>query len=144
MTEKTEKKQIEIENVEKVVVLTSDQIFAKNDIEKVYVPVPEWGGGVYVRGMSGAERDEFEESLVKGKGRNREVNLRNARAKLVVLCAVDEQGRQIFAKEAYRKLGSKSAKALDRIYAVASELSGVSEEDMDELTKNSEETSFDD
>ena len=74
----------------------------------------------------------------------RSVNVQNARAKLVVRCAVDEQGRQIFGKEEYRKLGSKSAKALDRIYSVAKDLSGVSDDDIEELTKNSEEMTFDD
>ena len=142
MTEKTGVKQETTD--EKVVILSKDLIFAADDIERVYVPTPEWGGGVYVRGMTGAERDEYEQSLVRGKGRNQEINVKNARAKLVVRCAVDEQGRQLFGKDDFRRLGSKSAKALDRIYAVARDLSGVSDEDIDELTKNYEKTTFDD
>jgi hypothetical protein len=125
-------------------ILDRDAILKADDIEVRELEVPEWGGSVYVRGMTGRERDQFEAGIVKQKGRNTEINMKNARAKLVVLCTVDENGKRIFGDADIALLADKSAKALDRIFSVAQELSGISREDMEELTKNSEETSSDD
>lgn len=124
--------------------LTREQILAINDIEIRKIYIPEWEDYVYVRGMTGKERDEFEASIVKQRGRDTIVNMKNARAKLVVLCTVDEEGNRIFNKNDVELLAEKSAKALDRIFAVAQELSGISKDDMDELTKNSETDQSDD
>ena len=123
--------------------LNREAILTANDIEKREVYIPEWGGSVYVRGMTGRERDQFEAGIVKQKGRNTEINMKNARAKLVVLCTVDENGKRIFGDADIALLADKSAKALDRIFSVAQELSGISKDDMEELTKNSDETDGD-
>lgn len=129
-------------------VLTRDQIFAADDRQIEFVKVPEWGGddpeaGVFVRGLSGADRDSFEmgmlESKRDSKGRQRqEVNLRNLRAKLIVRCAVDSDNaaaaQPLFTLVDIEPLGRKSAAALQRVYAVAQRLSGLSNEDVEELT----------
>lgn len=125
-------------------ILTKEAILKAQDIEIREVEVPEWGGVVYVRGMTGRERDRYENSLYKQKGKERVLNTQNARAKLVVMCTVDQDGNRIFDEEEVNVLSQKSSKALDRIFAVAMELSGITENDMEELTKNSDETSFDD
>ncbi|WP_461365749.1 hypothetical protein [Candidatus Darwinibacter acetoxidans] len=124
-------------------ILDRDKILKADDIEVRELEVPEWGGSVYVRGMTGRERDQFEAGIVKQKGRNTEINMKNARAKLVVLCTVDENGKRIFGDADIALLADKSAKALDRIFSVAQELSGISKDDMEELTKNSDETDGD-
>lgn len=128
-----------------VKIFTREEIFQTNDIETRFVPIPEWGdGGVFVRGMSAKERDDWEASLVKQRGANREVNMRNARARLVAMCTVDENGNRVFGDTDVAKLGKKSAKAIDRIFTVAQELSGVSQDDLEELTENFDETTSDD
>lgn len=124
-------------------ILDRDKILKADDIEVRELEVPEWGGSVYVRGMTGRERDQFEAGIVKQKGRNTEINMKNARAKLVALCTVDEGGKRIFSDDDIPLLANKSAKALDRIFAMAMELSGISKDDMEELTKNSDETDGD-
>jgi hypothetical protein len=88
--------------------------------------------------MSGKERDSFEASMIKGKGKSANVNLENLRAKLVSKCVVDEAGTRLFSDDDIPALASKSAAALNRVYEVAQRLSGVTDEDVDELTKNSE------
>jgi hypothetical protein len=40
--------------------LTRDSILNAKDLKKELVKVPEWGGEVYVRCMTGSERDAFE------------------------------------------------------------------------------------
>ncbi len=118
--------------------LTKEQILGAQDIQTEIVEVPEWGGAVIVRGMSGKERDSFEASMIKGKGKSANVNLENLRAKLVSKCVVDEAGKRLFSDDDIPALASKSAAALNRVYEVAQRLSGVTDEDVDELTKNSE------
>lgn len=124
-------------------VLTRDQIKIVDDRKIEAVEVPEWGGMVYVRGLSGTDRDSFEMAMIEqksgGKGRRtQEVNLRNLRAKLVVRSAVDgedpETAKPIFEMADVEWLGRKSAQALQRVYAVAQRLSGLSNEDVEELT----------
>lgn len=117
--------------------LTRDAIFAVSDIQTEDVFVPEWNGTVKVRGLTAAERDVYETSIVSQRGKNVELNRQNIRAKLVALSVVDEAGVRIFADTDVRKIGEKSAAAVDLLYGVASRLSGLSKDDEDELAKNS-------
>lgn len=118
--------------------LTKQQILDAQDIETVEVAVPEWGGCVLVKGMTGLERDELEASVVSRRGKQVDVNLINLRAKMVAKCVVDETGARLFGEEDVRTLGKKSAGALQRVFEVAQRLAGMSDEDVEELTKNSE------
>lgn len=101
------------------------------------VSVPELGISVVVRGMTGAERDAFEVSLVQGRGRHRDVNLKNLRAKLVTYCCIDEQGARIFTEADADALGRVRADVLNRLYTVAQRLSGITDDDAEELGKPS-------
>ena len=69
----------------KVAFLSRDAILKVQDIETRELEIPEWGGSVLVRGMTGHERDRYENSLYKQRGKDRQLNTQNARAKLVVL-----------------------------------------------------------
>lgn len=116
--------------------LTKDQILQANDLPFEDVEVPEWGGKVRVRALTGAERDAFEASIVVRKGNRAELNPVNMRAKLVALTIVDENGNRIFSDSDIEALGRKSASALDRVFQVAQRLSGLRPEDLEEMTKN--------
>jgi hypothetical protein len=72
------------------------------------------------------------------------LRLNNLRAHLVSLSVVDEQGQRLFTEQDIEALGSKSCSALQRIWNVARRLSGLSDEDVEELTKNSESDQSDD
>lgn len=102
------------------------------------VRIPELGdpdGYVIVRGMTGAERDEFETSLIEGKGKKRDVNTKNLRAKLIAFCCVDDAGHRVFSNEDAEGLGNVRADVLSRIYNVAQRLSGISDGDAEDLGK---------
>jgi len=119
--------------------LTKEQILSIDDLKTEDVDVPEWGGVVRVRSLTGAERDEFESSLLVGKGKDREVNMTNARARMVYLTAVDDEGKRLFTSPTdIKALGKKNAAALDALFAVGQKLSGLRKEDVDELLGNSE------
>lgn len=117
--------------------LGREAILAKADIPTRELFVPEWETWVRVKGLNGRERDEFEVSITVGKGKNRDVNMRNMRAKLIVLSVVDERGAALFTEGDVEALGAKSAAALEKIFDVARELSGLSDQDVEELLKNS-------
>lgn len=116
--------------------LNRDQILAAKDIDTTEVQVPEWGGSVLVKALTGAERDRYEQSVVEQNGKKTKVNMVNARAKLVALAVVDDKGQPLFTAADIPALAQKSAAALDRIYAVASEKAGITDKDMAELTEN--------
>ena len=113
--------------------LTRDDILNADDIKTEKVEVPEWGGDVFIRTMSGAERDDFEGSLIRGK----KTNLANIRAKLCALVAVDADRKRLFSEKDISALGRKSAKALDRVFSAAQKLNGISSEDVEDMVKNS-------
>lgn len=114
--------------------LTRDQILGVPDIMREDVDVPEWGGTVCVKGLSGTERDAFEASMV---GRNGAMKLDNIRAKLVSLAVVDpDTGESLFSVGDVAILGGKSAAALNRVFGVAQRLAGLTESDIEELEKN--------
>lgn len=118
-------------------VLTKAQILDADDLPSELVDVPEWGGLVRVRTMTGVERDAFEQAIMEGRGDDRTVNLRNIRAKLAALTITNGDGVLMFGDAEVHALGRKSALALDRIFGVAQRLNGLTGEDVDELAKNS-------
>jgi hypothetical protein len=118
--------------------LTREEILAAGPrLATEEVPVPEWGGAVLVRELTGAERDEFEESCYVGRGKNRQENFRNLRARLVALSVVDDAGRRLFSPEDLAMLSTCGAAALDRLFGAAQRLSGLTTRDVEELAGNS-------
>ncbi len=76
--------------------LNRDQALAaqKRELKRETVPVPEWGGDVIVRELSAKERDEYEASTVKRRGKVVEQNLANlydVAARLSGITKADEE-----------------------------------------------------
>ena len=127
--------------------LTRDDILHADDIPVEVVEVPEWGGSVRVRGMTGTERDGFEAALVgaapSGNRQQRRsgsseptVSLDNVRAKLVARCVVDDDDTRIFVDADVEALGAKSGAALSRVFDAACRLSGIRDGDVDDLAQD--------
>lgn len=116
--------------------LTRASILEAPDLRYEDVEVPEWGGMVRVRGLTGADRDAFESSVVQQNGRKASVSTQNIRAKLVARAIVNERDDRVFSDADVEALGAKSAQALDRVFAVAQRLSGLTAADVEELSKN--------
>ena len=115
----------------------SDILGIADDIQTEMVDVPEWGGSVLVRGLTGAERDRFEAGIVGEKKSDKKLNYHNFRARLVVMSVVDEEGKRLFTHADVEALGQRAAASLAKIYDKAQELSGLSDDDVEELTGNS-------
>jgi len=110
-----------------------DIILAANDLPREPVRVPEWDTTVAVRTLTGAERDQWERETWEDKQGDR---LRNVRARLVAWCVCDEAGGRVFQDADVPALSGKSGRALDRVYAVAARLNGITKEEEAELVKN--------
>lgn len=98
---------------------------------------------VYVRQMTGRERDTFEQSLIQeikdtaGTVTGYDRSLRDFRAKLAVVTLCDEKGNSLLEPGDYETLSmSMSAARLEKIVNKAQELNKISEEDKEALVKN--------
>lgn len=117
--------------------LSRDEILGASDRATVDVEVPEWAGTVRVRALSGAERDAYESGIVQLSASGaKSINLKNLRGRLISLSCVDDDGRRVFSDEDAIALGDKSAAALERIFDVARKLSGLTEDDVEELAES--------
>lgn len=122
--------------------LNRDDILGASDIRKEKVKA--WGGEVWVRGMTGAERDRFESSVIQFKGSSQNLNLANIRAKLCALTICDESGTRLFNEADVQALGEKSAVELSKVFIVAQRLSGITDADVKELSEGLKENPFED
>jgi len=104
--------------------LSRDQILGAVDFNFVDVEVPQWGGSVRLRGLSAAERDEFEASLGVSQ------DLVNMRARLVVNCLVDENGDKLFKSNEAKELGKKNGQVINMLFDEVRKLSGMADEDL--------------
>jgi hypothetical protein len=109
----------------------AEQILAAQDITYEPVDVPEWGLKVFVKGLTGTERDDFEASIRQMRPTADRKSMEpvlipdNMRSKMLVKCLVDEQGQRIFTDQQINALGAKNGAVLDRLHDVASRLSGM-------------------
>lgn len=122
--------------------LSRDQILqaARNSkIERERMHVKELGGDIWVRGMTGTERDEFEEQNKFRKGKKLgQIDGRNYRAKLAVKVIVTENGERILNDHDASIFGQMPANVLERVLSKCKELSGMTEEEVEEMGNGSE------
>ena len=124
--------------------LNRSKLLEKEELQRVKVEF-ENGDFVYVRQMTGRERDNFEQSLIKETKDSKGVvvgydrALGDFRAKLAVVTVCNEQGDMIFMPDDYNTLSRHmSAKKLESIVNKAQELNKITEEDKEALVKNLE------
>lgn len=115
---------------------------ANNKIQVIRVDVPELGGSVLVKELTAGERDAFETSLIvktrNEKGKEvKEMSTADIRAKLCQRTMVGADHKPMFSDEEVTQLSAMSAAAMNRVYEASSKLSGLSDEDIEELAKNS-------
>lgn len=114
--------------------LDKHAILTADDLARELVTVPEWGGEVYISEMTAAERDAFEAEWLRGKEDGTETA--NLRARLVCRVLCDDTGARLFADADADALGRKSAAVVDRLFAVAQRLNGMTQADVAALEKN--------
>ncbi len=109
-------------------VLSADDIFAVADVHVEEVEIPEWGGSVFVRSMTGEEASKFSEMVAKDKT--------DAMTKAIVLVTVKEDGiSPLFTEDAVSRLRKKSLSALMKLQNRIIKMNGLRDEDV-KATKN--------
>lgn len=116
--------------------LNREAILSAQDTKAEEVAVPEWGGTVRVRMMTGRERDEFEREQYEIARMGQLGD--NMRARLLVRCLVDAENRPLFTADDVQALGEKSSAALERVARVARRLNKLQDDDVSDTAKNSE------
>lgn len=116
--------------------LNKDQILAADDIELRKVNVPEWGGEVFVRTLTGQGRDRWEAGLEKSKKNGVFLDSIQLRASLLVHCLVDENGVPLFEVSDVEELSRKSSKPISRLFDIAASMAGFTKQDLEEAEKN--------
>jgi len=116
--------------------LTKEQILAKRDVELRRVPVPEWGGDVYVRQLSGAERAAYEDEAAKVEKNGTSSAESRRMALFIVYTLCDENGAALFTAADVDALLSRSFKTLQKLFRVAASLNAITAADLEELGKN--------
>ena len=121
--------------------MNRERLLQKEELDVVKVEMAD-DEFVYVRQMTGRERDRFEQSLmeeVRDKRGNIEYkrSLEDFRAKLAVHTVCDEDGNNILAPEDYPTLSQNmSAFTLEKIINEAQKLNRITDEDAEALVKN--------
>jgi hypothetical protein len=119
-------------------ILSASDIFAIDDFEQKKVYVPQWKGSVYIKTMTGTERDAFEASTVKvGKDGKQEQDMDNFRARFLSNVVTDANGVKLFkTQREISMLGAKAVPALDLLFKEAQELNSMTNQDVEKLTES--------
>ena len=91
--------------------------------------------------MTAHDRDRFEQKMFTGKDKGAVTD--DIRANMVALSIVDEFDKLMFSKKDIKMLGGKSAAAMNTVFSAVQKLNGVSDDDIEEIAGNSEETQDD-
>jgi hypothetical protein len=122
--------------------MTREEILAVNDCEIETLHVRAWKKDVFVRGMSAKDFASYQSSNIniafEAGVTTTGVTLDNNNAKIAVRCLCDKNGKRLFSDDDAAVLGEKSAKALAEIVPVASRLSGMGENGVEQQEKNFE------
>lgn len=116
--------------------------FAAEDSKFEDVPVPQLGGMVRIRVLSGEARDAFNAYIKSFGDEPRQASAINA-ALLVQTC-IEESGEPMFTLEDIDAIRKKSVGALDVMAAAAMRINGMGVEAVPEAEKNSESDQSDD
>jgi len=124
--------------------LTKEEILGADDIERVEVEVPQWGGTVLVQALTAQQRGVFSNQVVDQKKGGRTIRLQDIQVRLCAISMVDENGRRLFSDAEMHQLAKKSSAALQIVFEAAQRISGLSDEQVEEFVGNSDETQSDD
>jgi hypothetical protein len=112
--------------------LTKEQILSADDLGLLEVPVPEWGGSVYIRVMTVGERDSYENEWMV----NKSTGVPNFRSKFLQRVLCNDKGELLFTKEEVEALAKKSARVVGTLWEAAMRHNKLTDQDVEELAKN--------
>ena len=109
--------------------LSKEEIANSNELKEVVVEVPEWGGHILIRELSGLERDHYESGAIDlTTGQADQEKMREMKARLVWLSIIDPKTkRRMFdsEKDFIQYVARFKANALGRIAGKCFVLNGL-------------------
>ena len=123
-------------------------ILETDDLPRVPFPCEEWpkaNGKIFVRGLTGAERLEWEQCFADPLKRTVVLVCDDPRAVVAGRAIVCEFGGRVFTDEQIQALSGKNGAVLDRAYDAILRLSGIraTAKEIEAERKNSKETTGD-
>jgi len=113
--------------------LSAAQILAATDLKYADVDMPEWGGIVRIRVLTGRERNTLERETTGSDGKVTPL----FREKLLVRCLCDESNKPLFQPEQVSALSEKNGVAINKVFEAAMRLNGFTKDTVEDLEKNS-------
>lgn len=110
--------------------LSKAAILAAGDFKLEKVSVPEWGGDVYIKTITGLDRDRFEDGYSEQK-------MKNFRSRFLVLTLCDDRGDRLFTDAEVEELSKKSSLVISRLFEKSWSLNAFTNEAVDELGNDS-------
>lgn len=110
--------------------LDKKSILAADDVRKEKFHVPEWKGDVFLRVLTGTDRDRFEESYADQK-------MKAFRIRFLLLALCDEDGERLFGDDEADILGKKSSVVINRLFEAGWKLNAFTQEAVDALGEDS-------
>jgi hypothetical protein len=110
--------------------LDRKSILAADDVRKEKIAVPEWKGDVFLRVLTGTDRDRFEESYADQK-------MKAFRIRFLLLALCDEDGVRLFSDDEADVLGKKSSVVINRLFEAGWKLNAFTQEAVDALGEDS-------
>jgi len=124
--------------------MNREEFLACNDVVIEKVHIREIGADMHVRSLSAADKAAWEQQpwiedpkSTTGVKLSRD-RFRSARERLVELAVCNEDGSRYFKDGDAAAIGRKNGKIVTQLYDVATRLSGITKEDVEEIVKNSE------
>ena len=117
------------------------QFLSSNALPTDYAVLPRRKIRIKVRGIRSRERAEIEKRLEERKGtkkQTKEMNLALFREWLIIYGSIKENGDQLFGTEHLNALRNMPSEDIVAIADAIMKLSGMSEDDVEELVGNSE------
>jgi hypothetical protein len=102
--------------------LTLEEIKSVDDIKAQTVEVPEWGGEVLVKSMSGRLRSNLEQKVANNAPHG------DVKMMIVTSCCVKEDGSPMFTTADKKWLAEKAAAPLETIFEAACKMSGIGDD----------------
>lgn len=120
--------------------LTSEQIKQVDDLERMRVDTPKWGGHVFLRQMAVGEESYWLERFHAFRAGEADVpveKIKGLREDLAIAFVVDEEGKQLFTEDAAEWLCKKHPEGFEAILKAFVKLNGWSKKSHEDLAKNS-------
>ena len=111
------------------------------DVPLVHPVTKKSVGVIRMRGLTGAEVERYQQAVTSGNGK--QVSTKNAMARLIVISAVNDDGTPYFDPRDMLKLSQSPSWMLLQMFEVAGKLSGVTEDDVKEMTSDFDDAQTD-